>query len=102
MTLDEFRALDLDSSSHYVTIQLKGDQPPVKPAKLHDPLPTATRPILFYTYLEGKRRFFSIIPYDFTGAITYYSRHIPLEEIESITELPLIVRNKLHSDGKRY
>ena len=101
MTLDEFRALQLDSSSHYVAIQLKGDQPAIKPAKLRNPLPTEERPILLYSYLEGKRRRFSVKPYDFTGEVTYHSKHVMLEDVESIVELPVYVRNNLQSAGRQ-
>jgi hypothetical protein len=101
MTLDEFRALHLDSSSHYIAIQLKGDQLPVKPAKLRNPLPTEDRPILLYSYLEGKRRLFSVKPNDFTGEVTYHSKHVMLDDVESIVELPFYVRNNLQSAGRQ-
>ncbi|MGA0559941.1 hypothetical protein ACO2Q8_24985 [Larkinella sp. VNQ87] len=93
MTLDEFRSLELDSTSDYVVIHLTGDSYPLQPVQLLAPLPTEDQPVLHIAHLSGKRRW-SVIPYEFSGPISYHFRQLKLEAIDSMEVLPFYARNR--------
>lgn len=99
MTIDEFSALNLDASSHFLTIHLKGSETPMQPVKLRNPLPERDGSALLYTVLEGKKKRFSVVPYEFSGKVAYRLRQVELELVESIVEMPYIVRN---SSNQKY
>ncbi|GAB3933917.1 hypothetical protein [Larkinella terrae] len=100
MTLDEFAALNLDASSHFLTLKLKGAESLIQPIKLHDPLPETDDAFLSYLLFVGKRKIFSAVPYEFSGRVAFRPGQVKLEQIESIVEMPFIVRNNWSSNFK--
>ncbi|RRB01152.1 hypothetical protein [Larkinella rosea] len=67
---------------------------------LFDPLPKTDDSVLVFTVYEGKRKLFSAIPYEFSGPINFRPKQVKLDLIESIEEMPYIVRNNLSNKFK--